>query len=223
MKQIFLGSVAALCLTGFAHAQEPSYSWASRYVGLQAGYAHSAADFRGNSTAFGGDYSENAFIGGLYAGQDWQTGRFVYGATVDFDWTDGGETAFGDVDPMTGGKGEAYSYDVDWVASARARLGYAPTDRLLAYATGGVAIGHFEATAYDYPFGGSVSTAAYSGVRFGGVVGAGLEFAIRDNWSIKGEYLHYAFDSIDLNLSLGEQASFRPSLDAVRFGVAYRF
>ncbi|MDP3897378.1 MAG: porin family protein [Mesorhizobium sp.] len=218
MKQILLGSVAVLCLTGFAQAQEPSYSWASRYLGVQAGYAHSGAHFSGDATSFAGNYSENAFIGGIYAGQDWQTGRFVYGGTVDFDWVDGGDMAFGNVDPMTGGKGEAYSYDIDWVASARARLGYAPTDRLLTYATGGVAVGHFEATAYSFPF----APASYSGVKFGGVIGAGLEYAFKNNWSIKGEYLHYAFDTIDFNLG-GTNARFRPSLDVVRVGVAYRF
>jgi len=215
MKQIFLGSVAALCLTGFAQAQEPTYSWASRYIGVQAGYAHSGADFSGVSTGYAHDDSENAFIGGVYAGQDWQSGRFVYGGTVDFDWVDGADTDFG---VLIGGKGEAYEYDVDWVASARARLGYAPTDRVLTYATGGVAFGHFQAAAYE-----DFDSATYSGIKFGGVIGAGVEVAIKNNWSLKGEYLHYAFDSIDLAAAPGSDVTFRPSLDVFRIGLAYRF
>lgn len=222
MKSLLLASVAVIGLVCEASAQEATYNWSGSYVGVEGGYAHSSVDFDADTTNFDGSHQKDGYLGGIYAGHDWQSGNFVYGVAGDFDFVGMHDTKFGHLDLL--GKGEAYTYDVDWVATARLRAGYTPTDQLLAYVTGGVAAGHFQAASYDRPIFAPVgSTADFSGVKVGGVIGLGAEYALAPNWSLKGEYLHYAFDKIEPGPGGTAGASFRPSLDTVKFGVAYRF
>jgi outer membrane immunogenic protein len=231
MKSILLASFAVIGLVADASAQDAPYTWAGSYVGVETGYAGSSVGFNADFTDFHDTYHKDGFLGGIYAGHDWQSGKFVYGVVGDFDFVGMHETAFGDSDAFTGGKGEAYTYDVDWITSARLRAGYTATDRLLAYATGGVAAGHFQATSYAGPvfipvppfFSLPSSSSDFSGVKFGGVFGLGAEYALADKWSLKAEYLHYIFDEIEPGPGGTAGASFRPSLDTVKFGIAYRF
>jgi outer membrane immunogenic protein len=230
MKSLLLASVAMIGLVCEASAQEAAYNWSGSYVGVEGGYAHSSVDFDADVTRFDDTHQKDGYLGGIYAGHDWQSGKFVYGVVGDFDFVGMHDTTFGDEAAFTGGKGEAYTYDLDWVATARLRAGYAATDRLLAYATGGVAAGHFQATSYSGPtfvpappFFLPSSTSNFSGVKFGGVIGLGAEYALADKWSLKAEYLHYMFDKIVPGPGGTAGASFRPSLDTVKFGVAYRF
>nr|WP_140767123.1 outer membrane protein [Mesorhizobium sp. B4-1-4] len=227
MKNILLASVAVMGLCAEANAQDARYNWSGSYVGVEGGYAGSSVRFDADFTRFQDTYHKDGFLGGLYAGHDWQFGNLVYGVVGDFDFVGLGDTEFGDSAAFTGGKGEAYTYDVDWVATARLRAGYAATDRLLAYATGGLAAGHFQATSYSgpvfFPTSVPASTSDFSGVKFGGVLGLGAEYALADKWSLKAEYLHYIFDEIEPGPGGTAGASFRPSLDTVKFGIAYRF
>src|SRR3954454_11165952 len=68
------------------------------------------------------------------------------------------------------------------------------SDRLLVYGTGGVAFGarrDFGDTFIGTTFGRPAffTTASVSNAAVGYTVGAGLEYAFLDNWSIKAEYL----------------------------------
>lgn len=76
---------------------------------------------------------------------------------------------------------------VDWgannaVGTARLRGGLA-FDRFLAYGTGGVAFRDFN--------------------NVGWVAGAGLEYAVVDNWTVGVEYLHYDFGGTDSDVIRG--------------------
>ena len=79
-----------------------------------------------------------------------------------------------------------------WAGSTRVRLGLLITPTLLVYATGGVAYGAANVNEYAY---GSALVATYApgaqGRIYGGwAAGAGLEWALAQNWSIRAEYLH---------------------------------
>ena len=79
-----------------------------------------------------------------------------------------------------------------WAGSTRARLGLLITPTLLVYGTGGVAYGAANVNEYAY---GSALAATYApgaqGRIYGGwAAGAGLEWALAQNWSIRAEYLH---------------------------------
>ena len=85
------------------------------------------------------------------------------------------------------------------VRNASWALGFTPVDRLLVYATGGLAYGHVEATAFQEIVAGLPIlqfTGAESVTRLGWTVGAGGEWAIGNNWSIKGEYLYSIWAAI---------------------------
>lgn len=83
----------------------------------------------------------------------------------------------------------------------RARLGYAPTDRLLAYATGGLAYGNSSlSTGLSRPSPGltgrenganNCERGSAAATKVGWTVGAGLEWALTGAWSVDAEYLYY--------------------------------
>ncbi len=75
--------------------------------------------------------------------------------------------------------------DVDYLATIRGRLGYAFGPTLL-YATAGAAFIGFED---DGLFGDDSDT--------GWVVGGGVEYKLRDNWSLGAEGLYYSFEGDD--------------------------
>lgn len=72
------------------------------------------------------------------------------------------------------------NYKLDWFGTVRGRVGFLPTDRILLYATGGLAYGQLSATA---------PLLSWGSTRAGWTVGAGAEAAIDRNWSVKLEYL----------------------------------
>ena len=124
---------------------------------------------------FSDDGDDVTLIGGVHAGYNWQSGARVFGVE--------GDVSFGD--------------GVDYLASLRARLGYA-RDNLLLYVTGGVAFAGFDDTS-------TVMSGKYwkKSVDFGGesevgfVVGAGAEYKLASNLSIGVEGLYYAFGDGD--------------------------
>lgn len=116
-----------------------------------------------------------------------------------------------------------------WLFTGRERLGWA-ADHWLVYVTGGLAVGkeNFSQTiTLLAPF---VETASFSSTRVGWTVGAGVEYALSRNWSIKGEYLHVDLGSVGLNgtttppfAGLANPGSVRLTTEIARAGVNYRF
>jgi len=101
-------------------------------------------------------------------------------------------------------------------ATVRGRLGYA-FDRFMVYGTGGWA---YTNTKLSLSAGGAeISDNSWSS---GYAVGGGLEWAVWDRWSIKGEYLYV--DSGDTTLTLaGATATGDYKFNVVRAGLNYRF
>jgi outer membrane immunogenic protein len=101
---------------------------------------------------------------------------------------------------------------LDWLGTVRARLGFLVTDQFLVYATGGFAFGHVVAetnlsgtlcATINRPFfgisipspatncGTSSAAGSLSETRFGSAFGAGLQYLLSRNWSVKTEYIHW--------------------------------
>ena len=102
-----------------------------------------------------------------------------------------------------------------WLSTVRGRIGYA-FDRVMPYATGGLAVGDIRASMPG--FAGGTSTNA------GWTLGGGVEFALPGNWTAKAEYLRVDLGSFNCtgctpapagNVSLQE--------NVFRAGVNYRF
>ena len=157
----------------------------------------------------------SGFTGGAQIGYNWQSGNFVYGVEGDIDFLNGRRRNGGNT--IVTGAGTPPQFAGTYVVgngggnngnvfgTARLRAGYA-FDRFLVYVTGGAAfggrsIGSSSASYYQ----GAVVPANLQSVytsgggnnnsRVGYALGAGAEYALTNNWSIKGEYIYANFGS----------------------------
>jgi outer membrane immunogenic protein len=197
----------------------PPFTWTGFYVGVNAGGlwpsgSRSATLFdpaAGTDGGFisagfpGGLGSQSAgFIGGGQAGYNWQTGAFVLGVETDFDGTTVSKSFNNTGVPFTGPgavlaglTGDTLSVNgkasLSWLGTTRGRVGFVatPDNRLMIYATGGVAYGGGNAnfSAFDSAT-GAFWTGSPSSTRVGWTIGGGVEYAITNNITIKGEYLY---------------------------------
>lgn len=156
--------------------------------GLQAAFA----------PGFGGDF-ENGVIGGVHAGYDMQYGNFVLGGIVDLSYADINDVQQGQsLTPATYTIGR----ELDYLATARARLGYTVTEDVLVYATGGLAYGEVD---FSYSQPGSAAVTTTSGGQdsdFGYTVGAGVETRLTDQISFGVEYLYTNLGGNDFRANL---------------------
>ncbi len=188
----------------------PSYfSWTGFYVGINAGYGFGNSDLTDALGTSTGDFNVNGALAGLTLGYNYQTGMWVWGleADGDYSWIKGTTTT------ACGGTCEIKN---TWLATARARIGYAGWNRWLPYITGGAAFGNVK---ISDAFGEGSET------KFGWTAGAGLEYAFWSNWTTKIEYLY---------ADLGTASCTAPSCGVVdvdgkfnvhliRLGLNYRF
>jgi outer membrane immunogenic protein len=154
--------------------------WQGAYVGLHLGHGESGP--------------ADGFVGGGQVGYNWQSGQIVYGLEADVSYADisfkerfGGMTASG---------------SIDWMATARGRLGYLLLPNLLAYGTVGFGLASGSGSASIPGFGGFSVRDTESDI----VYGLGLEGKISDKISARIEYL--TFGDLDI--------------DVVRVGLNYR-
>lgn len=183
----------------------PAYAnWSGFYVGLNAGYGFGKSDWDVPAVS----PSPKGFVGGLTLGYNFQTGMWVWGAEGDIAYSDMKGTA-----DCPGGSCETKN---SWLGTGRVRLGYAGWNNFLPFITGGAAFGDIKATSGT---GGSANK-----TQVGWTAGAGLEYALWSNWSVKGEYLYVDLGKFDCGISCGattDNVTFKANI--VRAGVNYRF
>jgi outer membrane immunogenic protein len=193
--------------------------WAGFYLGVHGGYGWGDTKFDwatwNNSKPQGG-------LGGVQTGYNWQFGQVVAGVEGDFSWADIQASGVGGVLRFANGQTfpESHTMKFDELATARARLGYVVFPGVLAYATGGGAWGHSNAT-----FSGGPTFASASADGWGWTAGAGAEYKLMEHLLLRAEYLHYGFDSFSYN-----RANINPNtikattnIDVVRAGLSYKF
>ena len=132
---------------------------------------------------------------------------------------------------------------IDFFGALRARLGWLVTPSWLLYATGGMAYGGVNAStnvvqalvpnSIATPVWGSAG--AFSGLRVGWTIGAGVEWMFSSNWSVKAEYFYYDLGRVSYAgspmVTLGGgpftiaavNSSTRFNGNVVRLGVNYHF
>ena len=95
---------------------------------------------------------------------------------------------------------------MNWLFTFRGRLGWTVTPTALLYATGGLAVTDLKvsnfyadqfAAAANHVTGASSSNVA----KLGWTLGAGVEWALMQNWTAKVEYLYVDFGSVSTTLS----------------------
>ncbi len=189
----------------------PAYSapvyanWSGLYVGINGGYGFGKSNWDFPATS----PSPKGALAGLTLGYNYQTGVWVWGIEGDVDYA----SLKGSTDCAPGVTCETKD---SWLATARARLGYAGFNNWLPYITGGVAGGDIKAS--DSAFGSATKT------KIGYALGAGVEYALWSNWSVKAEYLYVDLGKFDCGIACGaptDNISFKANV--VRAGLNYRF
>ncbi len=223
-------------------ALAPVFTWTGFYIGVNAGMAGNefrypfggcigcspvALEYDGRATI-----NSNGFIGGGQIGYNWAFGNgFMIGVEADY--------AFANVDGRlnldaalsngadTIGLGLGLGSELTSLGTVRARLGWGAFDRTLLYVTGGWAWGRVK-NSIDLVVDGTDEFDFNRNVNVSGwTVGAGLEYAITQNLSLKTEYLYvdlgdktiyandYGFATANLKVDT--------RLHVVRAGLNWRF
>jgi outer membrane immunogenic protein len=190
------------------------YDWTGPYIGTNLGYSFGRGSTDGNVTGTQnvsvfrtagptlvtsvttalptlpliGRADVNGFIGGGQLGYNWQREKWLFGLEGDIQFSN--ERGSGDVCTVAGCPAGSTvftrDYKLDWFGTARGRVGFLPAERILLYATGGAAYGNFSGSSWTLP----LDIGTWSSLRVGWTVGAGVEAALGDNWSVKFEYLY---------------------------------
>jgi outer membrane immunogenic protein len=191
------------------------YDWTGFYVGVNAG-----GGFGGNASGQIGPIAlqgtASGFVGGGTVGYNYQIGRFVIGAEGDFDWSNIGNNTKIGLGPLALG----IKAQENWLATARARIGWTPWDTSLIYVTGGAAFTNVTA-GVSTPFGGINQSRTHTGWT----VGAGFETALgHSNWTVKAEYLYTRFGSEKYFANfIPGGAKVKLDSHIIRVGLNYRF
>ena len=235
-----------------------AWSWAGPYLGLNIGYSvgksktdavFSDATLGAPLLATGSTENLNGIIGGAQAGYNWQAGNWVAGVEADIQMSAQGATptyvcpgeicnpTIVDFDaPVTASFNQGHK--LDSFGSVRGRVGTTITPDVIAYATGGLAVGSIRTTlslsgvGFDAEGNAGVVSAPFSvlAIKPGWTVGAGFEGRLFGNVTGKIEYLYMDFGTVSTSVTNGLNAtpialatSSRITDNVVRAGVNYKF
>jgi outer membrane immunogenic protein len=258
LSAVLIGGIAAAALAQLASAADlprkapaalpppvPVFSWTGFYVGVNAGghwgRVSDPAVFTDNTWFGGGDAANAAaawpntlkpsgFAGGGQVGYNWQVSNFVVGAEADIIGLAGSASRnlvfFINGNP---GANVGDSAQDKWMATVRARVGYA-FDRALLYATGGVAFANWSFNhTYSDNAGAIPTNVTSTTTRTGWTIGGGLEYALTNNWIVRGEYLYADFGTYNNSLAMQPGIGFtvlhpeKLTENIARIGVNYKF
>lgn len=206
------------------HVTNDGKRWDGLYVGVTAGRATGTVQDISNASASAQD--TKGLLAGVHAGYNWQLDNgVVLGVEGDVvvggakaDWTSG---AYRGSDVINGS------------GSARVRAGYALGD-LLPYVTGGVAVANTtNSLGCTVPAHGAGSCktsfdATSNQFVLGYTVGAGVELAVTENVSVRGEYRYTKYQDsavtlFDPNAAAKSGRNFANENHAITVGLSYKF
>ena len=190
------------------------YDWSGFYIGVNGGggWTHNTWDVVGGGRE-GSHDSSGGTIGGQ-VGYRWQMGQFVFGVEAQGNWAD----FSGDNQSALFGTRNRTKTDAFGLFTGQ--VGYA-SNNVLVYAKGGAAI-----TSNTYTI-TNAATGAFLGsndnTRWGGVVGAGLEYGFAPNWSLGVEYDHLFMDRQTVSFGALGSDSIKQDADLFTARLNYRF
>ena len=247
--------------TGFYVGGNIGYGWGSRTVNFTPNdrnlFLSTCGGVFGSTCPPPTSFDFNGALGGFQAGYNWQFNQnWLLGIETDFNWSQlkgTGTNSFLILPGLFPGSSSfVTSQNVEWFGTVRGRLGFLPATNLLVYGTAGFAYGRVgeNVTLNSQPLNNSTllgfSFACLSGpncflgsssrTATGWTAGAGLEYALSNNISVKGEYLYTSLsggDSINVvavatQTPLASPSSFtatsnRTNFNVVRVGIDYKF
>ena len=187
-----LAAFAADLSTPNVPAKAPPYvapplyvtNWTGFYLGGHVGGDFSQANWTDPVSGLGDSPRGSSIIGGGQIGYNYQMGPLVLGFEGDF-------SATGLNASDTDAAGFTHATSTSWISTVTGRLGYA-VNRALFYGKGGVAFAN-ERDTVTTPI-GLASNTGWSTLT-GWTAGAGIEYALDRNWSLRAEYDYLGFGS----------------------------
>jgi len=246
MKKFLLGAVGLVALSFAAPASAAdlaartytkappmiaaAYDWSGFYLGVNGGWGSSRNCFTNTAIAGiavppvgEGCHDATGGTAGGQVGYRWQSGAFVFGLEAQGNWAD-----FRGSNPSLAALGATNRTRIDAFGLFTGQVGYAWNNTLL-YVKGGAAVtdNRYEGLLTGT---GTVIDRA-SSTRWGGTVGAGVEFGFAPNWSAGVEYDHLfmgtqnnAFTSVFPVAGVNTRTdSIRQDADLVTARVNYRW
>jgi outer membrane immunogenic protein len=194
-----------------APAPYAPYNWTGVYGGVEVGGGWATTQFTVVNTftsftpSFPAGFVSNpidmsGFLGGFYGGYNYQINQFVIGVDGDYTWAALHGTGL-DVSSVDGDIGH-HNEQINWIATATGRLGYA-WDNWLLFAKGGWAWAGFSANSQvvSGTTGAVLSTDYASDDRDGWTVGGGVEWGFSQHVSFKLEYDYVGFETANFNVA----------------------
>jgi outer membrane immunogenic protein len=241
MNKLSLGILGLIVMIASpARAAAPVLNWTGFYAGGHLGWAwveeektllSDAAGAFAPGTRFCCD--RTGFIGGAQLGFNWQIRNWVLGVEGDWSWTNSQTTVVQNSTIIPGFVQSNFAKD-KWYATLTGRIGYA-VDRSLIYVKGGAAWLNSDrgATETGVPGIGNVAQATRNDTFSGWTLGAGIEWALMSNWSVKAEYNYMDFGTKTRTFSNASPAaiagtfagtdSFDTYVHVAKVGFNYRF
>jgi opacity protein-like surface antigen len=221
-------------------------SWTGFYVGGIAGADFGRSEFIVPGLA-GADLHPSGVLLGGTVGYNYQIDKYVLGIEADDSWTNYRGSAA--CSPLITGVATTPAFfqttcrdTMSWIATVTGRAGYLFGPRTLGYLKAGVAFGQetWSVTCNYGPLNGTVAGPALQAcnnpagaplnyisardTRVGGTIGYGIEFALTQNWSAKGEFDWMDFGSKTLIASDGTAFTAKQwSVSEVKVGLNYHF
>ncbi|WP_258761941.1 outer membrane protein [Bradyrhizobium arachidis] len=210
----------------------PAANWTQFYVGAGLGFDFASgqsnlAPVGGGPSLFSLDGLQGADLGlSAFAGFDVQVApRFVVGGFVDYDWSRQRTT----VNVGGAGFGQTLtaampSLDQGWTIGGRA--GFLATPDILLYGLAGYSQMRINNWNLNYAVlggGPSFTVQEPALTAYGYTVGAGAEYRLANNWSLRGEYRYVGLGHNTTVDPLGAVWTTDLSEHVIRIGAAYRF
>lgn len=201
MKKFLLGTVGVMALAAPAAAADlpartytkaPAYiaavyDWSGFYIGANGGWGTSRKEWD-NMTPGGlfvaeeGSHDATGGVAGGQIGYRWQTGAWVFGLEGQGDWA-----SLKGSNPSLLTAGVTNQSKIDSFGLLTGQVGYAWNNALL-YLKGGAAVVGDKYRGLNTVTGVVLDSAKE--LRWGGTVGAGVEYGFTPNWSVAFEYDH---------------------------------
>jgi outer membrane immunogenic protein len=217
MKKFLLGTVALIAFAAPASAADLAarpytkapppaiaavYDWSGFYIGANGGWGSARKCWDLTADTVGplvpplaeGCHDATGGTAGGQIGYRWQAGTWVFGLEGQGNWADfkGSNTSLAFLVPTENeSKVEAFGL-------ITGQIGYAWNNVLL-YVKGGAAVTSDKYRGFDIATGLLVDSAKET--RWGGAVGAGLEFGFAPNWSLGVEYNHLFMSDRDVDFT----------------------
>ena len=230
MKKTLLAATALTTLSFSAFAADlpartlapvapaPIFSWTGFYVGGSVGLISATTTLSDrvfySTSGATARTATNGGILGINAGYNYQMGALVLGVETDIALS----SANSSVD-VYNNRAYTWGSKLKDLGTLRARAGYA-VDRALFYVTGGLAVGNVQNSTGGFYSGLTSSSSKWTP---GWTAGAGIEYALTSNWTVRGEALYVNLGKKTQVTPYNFGFGFKNTSTVARAGLNYKF